>query len=45
MVYEGQFSNYSENELHDAVIGIKQNHPNAEEVMVQGHLWANGLNV
>ena len=45
MVYEGRFSNHSENELRDAVIGIKRNHPNAGEVMVQGHLRANGANV
>lgn len=45
MVYEGRFSSHSENELRDAVIGIKENHPNAGEVMVQGHLRANGVNV
>ena len=35
MVYEGRFSSHSENGLGDAVIGIKENHSNAREVMVQ----------
>ncbi|CAB4023417.1 uncharacterized protein LOC111328403 [Paramuricea clavata] len=43
--YEGRFSSHSDENLQDAVIGIKRNHLNAGEVMVQGHLRAQGVNV
>ncbi|XP_046863141.1 uncharacterized protein LOC124456874 [Xenia sp. Carnegie-2017] len=43
--YEGRFSNHSNDELRCSVVAIKLGHPNAGEVMVQGHLRAKGVNV
>lgn len=43
--YEGRFSDHSNENLQAAVRGIKVNHPNSGQVMVQGHLRAQGINV
>ena len=43
--YEGRFSNHSNEDLDNAVRSIKANHPNSGEVMLQGHLRAQGINV
>lgn len=43
--YEGRFSDHSNEDLQAAVRGIKVNHPNSGQVMVQGHLRAQGISV
>ena len=45
MPYQGRFTNHSEENLRDAVTSIKQEFPNSGEIMVQGHLRAQGINV
>ncbi|KAJ7382968.1 hypothetical protein OS493_031745 [Desmophyllum pertusum] len=40
-----RYSNVSESELQQAVASVKNNHPNAGEVMLQGHLRAQGIHV
>ena len=42
---ETRYSDISEADIHHAVSSIKGNHPNAGEVMLQGHLRAQGINV
>ena len=39
------YSDISEADIQHAVSSIKGNHPNAGEVMLQGHLRAQGINV
>ena len=43
--YQGRFTNNSEENLRDAVTSIKQEFPNSGEIMVQGHLRAQGINI
>ena len=42
---ENRYSDISEADIQHAVSSIKGNHPNAGEVMLQGHLRAQGINV
>ena len=42
---ETRYSDISEADIQHAVSSIKGNHPNAGEVMLQGHLRAQGINV
>ena len=43
-MYE-KFSAESQPEIERAVVAAKQQHPNAGEVMMQGHLASNGLHI
>ena len=43
--YQGRFTNHSEENLRDAVTSVKRDFPNSGEIMVQGHLRAQGINV
>ena len=42
---EGRFTGHSDENLRDAVTSIKQEFPNSGEVMVQGHIRAQGIHV
>ena len=42
---ETRYSDISEADIQHAVSSIKGNHPNAGEVMLQGHFRAQGINV
>ncbi len=42
---QGRFTDHSDENLRDAVTSIKQEFPNPGEVMVQGHLRAEGIHV
>ena len=44
-LHETRYSDISEADIQHAVSSIKGNHPNAGEVMLQGHLRAQGINV
>ena len=41
---QSRYSHTSEADIQHAVSAIKDNHPNAGEVMLQGHLRASGIN-
>ena len=41
--YQGRFSSHNDAELRTAMVNIKSNHPNAGQVMVQGHLQSQGI--
>ena len=41
--YVGKFTNHSNEDLKVAMTRIKENHPNAGEVMVRGHLQSQGI--
>ena len=41
----GKFTQESQGEIENAVIATKQRHPNAGEVMIQGHMAAAGIHV
>ena len=43
--YQGRFTNHSEENLRNALTSIKRDFPNSGEIMVQGHLRAQGINV
>lgn len=43
--YQGRFSSHNDEELKTAIINMKTNHPNAGQVMVQGHLQSKGITV
>lgn len=43
--YHGRFTDHTEENLQSAITAIKQDFPNSGEVMVQGHLRAQGINV
>lgn len=40
-----RYSDISEEQLRDVVAEVKQNHPHAGEVMLRGHLRAQGIHV
>lgn len=40
-----KFTNISENGIQEAVASVKARHPNAGEIMMQGHLSAQGIHV
>lgn len=44
-LHETRYSNISEPDIQHAVSSIKDKHPNAGEVMLQGHLRAQGIHV
>lgn len=44
-LHETRYSSISEPDIQHAVSSIKDKHPNAGEVMLQGHLRAQGIHV
>ena len=40
-----RFSEISQNDIERAVIAVKEQHPNAGKVMIQGHLTSKGVHV
>ena len=43
--YVGRFSDHDDKQLKAAITNITTNNPNAEEAMIQGHLWSQGISV